>query len=163
MPYTPKTILIGVTRLGDKMPQPEPIENMATTKTPSKYKAQIPAMPGKLKPVDDYSTDYVPPFVTTTGQLYAVECAPPTEKPLQALPAIDDVVIEDGIPMPGSYAGRDWIPLLRKMKPKQCATLPAHASASLNRSITSAHKAKMGWWVKKRIPKDGIVRVWREK
>ena len=46
-----------------------------------------------------------------------------------AVPAVDlpdprAVTIEDGIPLPGARAKRDWMPLLQRLQPKQSAALP---------------------------------------
>lgn len=152
---------------------------------------QIPAKSAKsakkAKPsIDELATSYKPPVVEIVPAPVPAPVAIPvvietpaccaaddigtdacSNKPaksaLPPLPAIEDVEIEDGIPLPGSYSGRDWLPLLKKMKPTQSATLTIRATPSLARSIIEANKSKsLGYFIKKRYPQAGIVRVWRE-
>jgi len=78
------------------------------------------------------------------------------------LPTIDQVVIEEGIPLPSRGGGsRDWTPLLKKLTPLQSACLPIQAKATLAKSITTAHAAKQGRYATKLLPDTQQVRVWR--
>jgi len=149
---------------------------------------QIPAKSAKSAKqpklsIDELATSYKPPVVEIVPAPVPAPVAIPvvietpaccaaddictdacSNKPAKsALPAIEYVEIEDGIPLPGSYSGRDWLPLLKKMKPTQSATLTIRATPSLARSIIEANKSKsLGYFIKKRYPQAGIVRVWRE-
>ena len=81
---------------------------------------------------------------------------------LPPLPAVEDVVIEDDIPLPERGTGRtDWTPLLTKLKPGQSAQLPIRAKATLSKCVTVAHAAKTGSFKTRCYPDTATVRVWR--
>lgn len=81
---------------------------------------------------------------------------------LPPLPSVDEVVIEDNIPLPERGTGRtDWTPLLAKLKPGQSAQLPIRAKATLSKCVTGAHAAKTGTFKTRCYPDTATVRVWR--
>lgn len=78
------------------------------------------------------------------------------------LPKLEDVVIQDDVPMPDSaYGRRDWTPLLAKLQPTQSFALPLRAQATLRKQITAAQKANKGEFKVKTYPDSSTLRVWR--
>jgi hypothetical protein len=83
-------------------------------------------------------------------------------RPDVSLPAIDEVAIEDGVPLPTrGQPRRCWTPLLAKLKPGQSAVLPIQAKAVLSKDITLAHAANLGKFTTRLYPDAGELRVWR--
>lgn len=90
----------------------------------------------------------------------------PTRKaarePAVDLPDPQDVAIEDDVPIPALRTKkRDWLPLLKRLKVNQSASLPLVAQYMLGVAITQAHKDKLGTFTTRRDLQAKTIRVWR--
>lgn len=81
--------------------------------------------------------------------------------PTVDLPDPLDVAIEDDVPIPASRTKRDWMPLLKRLKVKQSASLPLAAQHMLSVAITQAHKDQLGTFTTRRNTENQTIRVWR--
>lgn len=85
----------------------------------------------------------------------------PASKPVD-LPDPLDVAIEDDVPIPATRTKkRDWLPLLKRLKVNQSASLPLAAQHMLGVAITQAHKEKLGTFTTRRDQQAQTIRVWR--
>ena len=104
------------------------------------------------------------PESTPKSPKEVAKAAKPRAAPLPAvhLPDIDEVLIEDGIPLPArGQPRRCWAPLLHKLQVGQSAELPAQVKAVLSKDITVAHAANAGRFTVKIYPDTARLRVWR--
>jgi hypothetical protein len=140
---------------------------------------QTPAKPNKKKFKDeDYSTPYQPPVLVPepdpepvpdpASEAAAAVSEEPNASdlaPLCAVPGLDDIVIEDGVPVPPmrNQGGRtaQMRALLTKLKPGQSARLSMRFHAVLAHTQTRAHKAKQGTFTVRTDRKTDMLRVWR--
>lgn len=87
----------------------------------------------------------------------------PTKAEKPAPPQLDQVVIEDDIPLPGvaSRVKQDWLPLIKKLQPKQSFKLPLDCKYMVAKAMTDAHKAELGTYTMRTFPETKELRVWR--
>ncbi len=155
--YEPRTVLVGgIARLGDPYPKVKETETMATPNNSQKYKAKIPAMPAKAKPVlDDCSTPYAPwaaPVVATTG-------------PGESANALYGCTICDD-PLPKRLRDKKelkYSAIFAKLTPGKCVRChPDDVKRIADALRSHFDRSKIGAKVKsvKHYPGDSMGRVW---
>lgn len=79
------------------------------------------------------------------------------------MPDIDNIQIDDGIPLPGrcGVTKADWRPLLAKLKPGQSVVLPINARHTLSNAMTDAKKAGDGTYSIRCYKESDTLRIWR--
>lgn len=80
------------------------------------------------------------------------------------LPTVDQVVIEDAVPLPSFNIKpdkQDWRPALRRLQPGQSFALPLRARGILQNNITELHKQQLGPFTIRGFPEQKTLRVWR--
>jgi len=168
-PYRPHTVLVGgitslgKARLSDALPADpfKPTQPDQTMPNPTK-----PTKPAKVKtsPQDeDYSTPYVPPPVAL-GEVPIVKDGLIVDAMATQVPELDDIVIEDGIPLPAGNVTNLALSqaLLARLQPGQSAKLRLDIRGSLQKVISAAHKANQGKFVTRPgHDDDKTLRVWR--
>ena len=79
-----------------------------------------------------------------------------------ALPSIDSIDIDDGIPLPAIRRPKiDWKPLLTKLKTGQSFKVPMQAKHTLSIAMTELRKANQGSYTIRVFKDTEELRVWR--
>jgi len=153
------------------------------TTPPKKSRTMKPKTPGRpAKPAtaktlpkdEDYSTPYQPPVPTVTYPLAAIQPepaptpAPATHKACTVLPALDDIQIDDDVPIPDVCRRPDakarvatLTALLGKLEPGKSAALPLGVYATLNKVVSATHKTGPARFATRKDKTAQTLRVWR--
>ena len=132
---------------------------------------QKPAKPakGKTNPKDeDHSTTYQPPVSAPVATEATQEAVADSLSAL-TIPGLDldNIVIEDGIPMPPARIGGGMISgvtaLLTRMNPSQSVLLPIKYQHCARKAVDLTNKTGLVRYVLKLRSASGDLRIWRTK
>ena len=115
-------------------------------------------------------TDVMPctPAAEPAAKLSKAPPKPAVAKPLTLLPALEDIQIDDNVPIPAVLQRTDakaraatLTALLGKLQPKQSAALPFGVHYTLSKVVSATHKSGATRYTIRKDKAAQTLRVWR--